>query len=483
MKLKPNIVFARIKFFIFFLCTSIAGVHAQTTDLSVRFLGQPPDRVAIGEAFAIQAEVFHADGASLPVVGETITATLDLIDPNGIVISTYVQSSNGFPNPAPAATAELDNDSTAARQVILQLPWTEAQKIHYGDDFTPFTNDDAQWTVSVRVTSPSLETVVNNNSISHSFFVDAPDLRLDPSPQLRAKHPQTGQLTTTLFPNSRIQVSGTVSNIGNAMTQPGARFTVEARLFEGSVTSNLFIPKSFAIDYERIILPASDGANPATILAGNSVGYTISNLRLPADAEGNFTIQVIADVPDQDNVYPPPGNVVEELEEFDNNHQIITFTVNSGTPDLQINPNSFQGDIGTFNGLDPIRIAFAIRNNGTGAVQPTDNFTVRVALSTNDSFSNDDFILREFDLSGDALGANLLPNETINLDWIQQLPDNFEGDYYMVVNIESPQNQTNTISFSNTPIITLVSLNEGNTELISSLQTLPLKDLVLVTMA
>ena len=47
-------------------------MHAQTTDLSVRFLGQPPDRV-IGEAFAIQAEVFHADGASLPVVGETIT--------------------------------------------------------------------------------------------------------------------------------------------------------------------------------------------------------------------------------------------------------------------------------------------------------------------------------------------------------------------------------------------------------------------------
>ena len=467
MKLKPNIVFARIKFFIFFFCISIAGLHAQTTDLSVRFLGQPPARVAIGEAFAIQAEVFHASGASLPVVGETITATLDLIDPNGIVISTYVQSSNGFPNPAPAATAELDNDSTAARQVILQLPWTEAQKIHYGDDFTPFTNDDAQWTVAVRVTSPSLETVVNNNSISHSFFVDAPDLRLDPNPQLRAKHPQTGQLTTNLFPDSRIEVSGTISNIGNAMTQPGARFTVEARLFEGSVTSNLFIPKSFAIDYERIILPASDGANLPTILAGNSVGYTISNLRLPADAEGNFTIQVIADVPDQDNVYPPPGNVVEELEEFDNNHQIITFTVDSGTPDLQINTNSFQGDIGTFNGLDPVRIAFAVRNNGTGAVQPTDVFTVRVALSTNDSFSNDDFILREFDLSGDALGANLLPNETINLDWIQQLPDNFEGDYYIISDIASG-NQNQTFSFSNTPIITLVSLNEGQTDLVDN---------------
>ena len=392
MRLTYKIVFDRIKFVLLFLSFSMIGAQAQTTDLSVRFLGQPPARVAIGEAFAIQAEVFHADGASLAVVGETITATIDLIDPNGIVISTYVQSSNGFPNPAPAATAELDNDSTPARQVIFQLPWTEAQKIHYGPDFTPFTNDDAQWTISVRVTSPSLETVVNNNSISHSFFVDAPDLRLDPNLQLRTKHPQTGQLTTTLFPDSHIQVSGTISNIGNAMTQPGSRFTVEARLFEGSVTSNLFIPRSLALDYERIILPASDGANPPTILAGNSVPFTISNLRLPADAEGNFTIQVIADVPDQDNVYPPPGNVVEELEEFDNNHQIITFTVNTGSPDLQINPNSFQGDIGTFNGLDPIRISFAISNVGTGAINPNDTFTVQVALSTNDTFSNDDFI-------------------------------------------------------------------------------------------
>ncbi|MEC8243866.1 MAG: hypothetical protein VX038_03390 [Verrucomicrobiota bacterium] len=466
MKLKPNIVFDRTKFVLLFLFLSMIGVQAQTTDLSVRFLGQPPTRVAIGEAFAIQAEVFHANGASLPVVGETITATIDLIDPNGIVISTYVQSSNGFPNPAPAAIAELDNDSTGARQVIFQLPWTEAGKINYGPDLTPFTNDDSNWSVAVRVTSPSLETNVANNSITHSLFVDAPDLRLDPEPQLRAKHPQTGQLTTNLFPDSRIEISGTISNIGNAMTQPGARFTVEARLFEGSITSNGFISKFLALDYERVILPASDGVNPPTILAGNSVPFTISNLRLPADAEGNFTIQVIADVPDQDNVYPPPGNVVEELEEFDNNHQIITFTVNSGTPDLQINPNSFQGDIGTFNGLDPIRIAFAIRNEGTGAVQPADNFTVRVALSTNDSFSNDDFILREFDLSGDALGANLLPNETINLDWVQQLPDNFEGDFYILVNVETPNQPNQSVSFSNTPILTLKSLNNGQTMLV-----------------
>ena len=101
-------------------------------------------------------------------MGETVTATLDLIDPNGIVISTVVQSSNGFANPAAPAVAELDNDSTPARQVILQMPWTEAGKIHYGGVFIPFTPDDAQWTVAVRVTSPSLETNVANNSITHS---------------------------------------------------------------------------------------------------------------------------------------------------------------------------------------------------------------------------------------------------------------------------------------------------------------------------
>ena len=110
-----------------------------------------------------------------------------------------MQSSNGFPI-RPRLQPQSDNDSTAARQVILQLPWTEAQKIHYGDDFTPFTNDDAQWTVSVRVTSPSLETVVNNNSIS-THFLWIFDLRLDPSPQRRET--STDRTTDNNFiPNS-----------------------------------------------------------------------------------------------------------------------------------------------------------------------------------------------------------------------------------------------------------------------------------------
>ena len=164
-------------------------------------------------AFAIQAQVIHV-GASAPVVGETVTATLELIAPDGIVISTYVQSWNGFANP-PGISSVLDNDSTNAQQVILQMPWTEASKINYGPDFTPFTNDDASWTVSVRVSSPSLETNLSNNTVTHSIFVDTPDLRVDSNLQILAKHPQTGQLTTNLFPDSRLEVSGTITNVEN----------------------------------------------------------------------------------------------------------------------------------------------------------------------------------------------------------------------------------------------------------------------------
>ena len=61
-------------------------------------------------------------------------------------------------------------------------------------------------------------------------------------------------------------------------------------------------------------------------------------------------------------------------------------------------------------------------------------------------------------------------NETLNLDWVQQLPDNFEGDYYVVANMTS--NGANTdYSFSNTPIITLTSLNQGMSDFVENINT------------
>ena len=184
------------------------------------------------------AQVIHV-GASAPVVGETVTATLELqsrryrhIDPCS-KLEWICQP--------PGISSVLDNDINCST-VILQMPWTEASKIHYGPDFTPFTNDDASWTVSVRVSSPSLETNLSNNTVTHSIFVDTPDLRVDSNLQILAKHPQTGQLTTNLFPDSRLEVSGTITNVGNAITQPGARFTVEALCLRlGNI--QFFIPR------------------------------------------------------------------------------------------------------------------------------------------------------------------------------------------------------------------------------------------------
>ena len=43
--------------------------------------------------------------------------------------------------------------------------------------------------------------------------------------------------------------------------------------------------------------------------------------------------------------------------------------------------------------------------------------------------------LRNFDIGGRALGTDLGPDQTLTLDWIQQLPDNFEGDFYLLIDI------------------------------------------------
>ena len=79
------------------------------------------------------------------------------------------------------------------------------------------------------------------------------------------------------------------------------------------------------------------------------------------------------------------------------------------------------------------------------------------------TFDDEDFVLKEFDLSGDALGSNLLAGETITLDWIQQLPDNVDGDFYFLVSME---NNPNAFPLENTPSISLTSSFTGTTNLV-----------------
>ena len=83
------------------------------------------------------------------------------------------------------------------------------------------------------------------------------------------------------------------------------------------------------------------------------------------------------------------------------------------------------------------------------------------------SFSLNDFVLRQIDFGGgpNALGQDLEVNGTVTVDWVQQLPDNFEGDYYLLI---ADQSQIGSPYYvSETPEVSIRSFNKGDISLIS----------------
>ena len=178
MMLAKSIGLNRFCYFSFLLLFLAAPLFSQSTNLSVRFVTTPPAQVPVGDVFAIQAVVEHSDANSLPVAGEDVVATLELINPNGVAIFSYVQTWSGFANPQTNNT--LDNDQSTARQVLVQMPWSESRNWNIGIDGQPYTNDDAFWTLTLRVSSPSLESDLSDNQISHQLFIQVPDLEVEP---------------------------------------------------------------------------------------------------------------------------------------------------------------------------------------------------------------------------------------------------------------------------------------------------------------
>ena len=142
MMLAKSIGLNRFCHFSFWLLFMVVPLFSQSTNLSVRFVNTPPAQVPVGDVFAIQAVVEHSDANSLPVAGEDVVATLELINPLGVSIFSYVQTWSGFANPQQNNT--LDNDQSNARQVLIQVPWSESRNwvVSMGPDFQPYTNDD-----------------------------------------------------------------------------------------------------------------------------------------------------------------------------------------------------------------------------------------------------------------------------------------------------------------------------------------------------
>ena len=427
IKLCKWLLFSVLSFF----CLS-QKASAQVTDLSVEFTGTQPAEVLVGSAFAITGRVFHVDANSTNVPGgETVIATVELKDPDGQIISTHIQTWDGFTSATP--NPELDNDDvTTARQVIFFMPWYQAQK----------WTETALWSVTIRVQGAALENNPLNNQVTHTFSLVIPNL------QVTAVSTQSDDY----LPGSDIYPVVVVRNDAAVRTQEGVFFPLVVRLLENGII----------VDQESVTLPSTPlGLTPSLEAETDTPQITMPPLRLPGDANPDSAWSIEAVV---DPAFAAGDQIIHETvedAEGSDNRMEIPVIVDPGVVTLAVEQDSFYGDTGTYRGLDPVRISFTIRHTGTSLL--TGDFTARVLLSEDDSFmGSEDFVLREFDVGENGLGANLRPNETIHLDWIQQLPDNLEGDYYLGVTIANQD-----FPLDNTPVITLVSENSGITNLVT----------------
>ncbi|MEC7542523.1 MAG: Ig-like domain-containing protein, partial [Verrucomicrobiota bacterium] len=416
------------------LCFAHSQILAQNTDLRIDFTGTQPAEVSVGSSFAITAQLsLDVNGTTAVPSGEVVTAILQLKSPDGLILATHTETWNGFPEAGRSNV--LDNDPRPEDQVIFQIPWSEAQK----------WTANAQWSITASVGGAAAENDLSDNEVIHTFNLRIPNLEVT-----------NLQTSGTYRPGSQVTANVTVENTGQVRTQEGVFFPLVVRLLDAS---------DAVLDQETVILPSPDLGLTPSLEPNQAEELTINNLRIPEDATV-VTVQAVVDP-----TFAFQGHIVHEtVEDSDlvatDNRQEVTLDIGLGNAQLQVDPDSFDGDMGTFRGLDPARLSFTVRNEGTAAIANTDDFTVQALLSEDDSYSTSDFILREFDFGGNALGTNLLPNETVSLDWIQQMPDNFEGDYYLLIRIIDGAGVDTVSVMDNTPTISLVSNNRGSTHLL-----------------
>ena len=224
------------------------------------------------------------------------------------------------------------------------------------------------------------------------------------------------------------------------LTEAQRFFKIEASIVGSGITESIIFPD-----------PDNFPANsPWPIQPNVPLTFTIPNFYIPPTSTGTVQVQVRVD--------PSNPDIVPESNQGNNsfNHNI---TITTGNADIAA--PVFVASSGPSQGLDPIKFKLVARNSGSGPIVAGDNFDLIVALSQDNQFSNDDFILREIDVGGggNALGLGLRPNETITVDWVQMLPDNYEGDFYVIVHSDGDQDP---LFSSPTPEISLRSENLVN---------------------
>ena len=369
--------------------------------------------VFAGGTFDVTFRIFN-DGTEEVFAGENITWSVEVNGPDGQAVPSLSRTGQ-------ILTGLSINQSTPDNTVNLRMPWAQAAQ----------WSNNASWTVITNVITPRDVNGTNNRDTS-TFSLVIPDVTIN-----NLVGPATA------LPGRNVSVSGTVANVGRVQTQPNVYFRVEARLLQDGEE----------VDKQSIVLPNQNALNPFPFASGDTIDFTIDELSIPIDGNGTYDVTVNVDA-------GSPDILIEHTE--NNNQATVQFNV-SPTANMQVVNGSFSSDTGTFQGMAPAHFRFAVRNAGTGPVQAGDAFQATVALSRDQSgIDGDDFILREFDLGGSGLGLGLRPNETVTLDWIQRLPDSFEGDFYIVANLGGQ-----TFVSQPTPSITLRSNNAGDTTSVS----------------
>ena len=211
--------------------------------------------------------------------------------------------------------------------VLFQLPWAQAEK----------WGPDKKWTVSVHVDAPAVETSMSNNFASQSFSVVVPDLELSVN-GVAAINPINGEPTSTYIPNTNYLVTGSVTNVGEVMTQAGVYAPVVAQLRKRS--GDFF---GEILDEQIILLP--DSSEHTYIAPDQSVNFTIENLAMPEDAIGEYVVTL--------NVNPRNiiGGAIMVEQSFSNNEGNFTFSIqedanqtnDDGVARIEFVENSFFG--------------------------------------------------------------------------------------------------------------------------------------------
>ena len=184
------------------------------------------------------------------------------------------------------------------------------------------------------------------------------------------------------------------------------------------------------------------------VLPNEDLNFTIPRVFIPPNITGPVDVILTVD--------PGTSAIIPETNNANNSFNHVINVV-SGTPNISVRVTP-EDAIGTYQGLDPAKFKLVAKNIGDGPIT-NQTFLLTVALSHDNRFSQDDYVLRNINMGGtgtNALGNDLFINETVTSDWVQLLPDNFEGDFYILVSLNS---SVTPIFVSKTPEISLRSEN------------------------